>query len=141
MCWVVFRLDPSSSRKGGKASQPRLKITKEEMAALMEADARSSATERQLVMARERQAAAEREKRVTETTLRVISDLPEVCVDVGCVQFGCCARGFVFQDTRMYDAIGKMFLLKPKPVLTAQLTERIESGTQMLSVSCLFHRV
>ncbi len=38
------------------------------------------------------------------------------------------------QDTRIYDAIGKMFLLKPRPVLQAQLAERIESATQTVGV-------
>lgn len=38
------------------------------------------------------------------------------------------------QDTRVFDAIGKMFLLKPRDVLQAQLAERIESATQTVAV-------
>lgn len=73
------RLDPSSVPRRAAKGQPKKKVTKEEMTALMEADSRVSNTDRQLLLAKERQATADREKKVTEATLRAIADLPEVC--------------------------------------------------------------
>ena len=117
----------------------------------MEADQRVTNTERQLQMAKERLGAADRERKLTEATLRAISDLPAVsCPATACLRCLWCGRaalgslqqrcciGLSVQETRMYDAIGKMFLLKPKSAMTGQLGERIESGTQTVSVRASF---
>lgn len=108
---ALRRLDPSSVPKKKEArAAPQRPLTEEEIGAIIEAGNRVKTVERQVQQTKERKAVALREKKKDELTIKNLEALPA--------------------DTRTFQAIGKMFLLKPKEVVEKRLADNVGSYDQ-----------